>query len=158
MEKKEKCYGDRAMMERGYELEGKGFKRVENCYWSEAWHNVETGETIWLDRCKESEKPAEEPATVEEPAPEYSHAATCLDLYLRNTAWIYKKYTSQAIKYAKEHDPNDASTVGYIQSYAMHPLYSAILLMKKHDHITPSPADIARVRSEYVAYILDCAK
>lgn len=95
---------------------------------------------------------------------EYSHAAHCLDVYLNNTAEIYNRFTVPAIdRIAKaykagemvcadpEHFAKDVQEIAPA-------LQAAARLVRKHDHMTPTPADIEAVRADYVAYIIECAQ
>lgn len=106
---------------------------------------------------------------------EYSHAARCLQTWLDNSEEIYSRYTVPAIKATAKQirlEPKiKALPAGYVlnnesmfmpgdmaRAYALPALMAAFNLVQKHDHITPTPADIAAVKANYVAYIVECAQ
>ena len=105
------------------------------------------------------------------PAYEETHAARCLHIYLNNTADIYDRYTVPAIeqtaaafKYRNgaKYTPAEYWDVLERAAKDMHAVKSALQaaarLVKKHDHMTPTAADIEFVTADYVAYIIECAQ
>lgn len=104
---------------------------------------------------------------------ELSHAAHCTDLYLRNTSEIYERYTLKAIAAvveAKRENENgnarleDETAWNNLafwiswQPVVKNALNAAARLVKKYDHITPTAKDIADVKADYVAYIVEGAQ
>lgn len=95
---------------------------------------------------------------------EYSHAAHCLGLYLNNTSEIYNRFTFPAIdRTAKAYKAGEMVSTDPehlakdVQEIAP-ALQSAVRLVQKHDHMTPTAEDIAAVKASYVAYIIECAQ
>lgn len=102
---------------------------------------------------------------------EYSHAAWCLDIYLMNTAEIYNRYTVPAFEQTAtafthrngaKHTAAEYWAVLGRTCKDMHAvknaLQTAARLVQKHDHVTPTAEDIAAVKVNYVAYIIECAQ
>lgn len=103
----------------------------------------------------------------ENSAPKFSdlsHSGQCLEIYLHNTAEIYKRYTVPAINRVvraikagecvsvnSEHFTKDVQEV----TPAIH---AAVRLVKKHGHMTPTAKDIDQVTRNYAAYIVESAK
>lgn len=96
-------------------------------------------------------------------AQEYTHAARCLDIYLMNESEIYNRYTVPAIELAAaglqtKWMPNVIEHGKKMDGVINNALQAAALLVQKHDHMTPAPADIEAVKANYVAYIIECAQ
>lgn len=100
-------------------------------------------------------------------APEFSelsHAGQCLDIYLRNTAEIYDRYTVPAIHRvvrafkAGEYVSDNAEQLTKNIQEITPAISAAARLVRKYDHLTPTAQDIEQVTRNYAAYIVDCAK
>lgn len=94
---------------------------------------------------------------------EYSHAAHCLKLWLDNTEDIYNRFTLPAIELAAaglqtNWMPNVIEHGKKMDGVINNALQAAARLVQKHDHMTPTPADIAAVKANYVDYIIECAQ
>lgn len=102
---------------------------------------------------------------------ELSHAGQCLDIYLHNTAEIYKRYTVPAIedtaksfryrngaKYTADEYWGVLERTAEDMHAVKNALQAAARLVKKYDHMTPTAKDIEQVTRNYAAYIVDCAK
>lgn len=94
---------------------------------------------------------------------EYTHAARCLDLYLNNTSEIYNRFTVPAIELAaaglrSNWMPNVIEHGKKMDGVINNALQAAARLVQKHDHMTPTAEDIAAVKANHVAYIIECAQ
>lgn len=98
---------------------------------------------------------------------EETHAARCLHIYLNNTSEIYSRFTVPAIEYAAglaafgwefvaDALSNGAKDRGV--KIVDEALTAAARLVQKHDHMTPTAADVEHVKANYVAYIIECAQ
>lgn len=93
---------------------------------------------------------------------EETHTARCLDIYLKNTADIYERYTLPLIEAAKNYvDLNDKASL--MELFTNVPnvtraLQAAARLVQKYDHMTPTAADVEFVKANYAAYIIECAQ
>ena len=85
---------------------------------------------------------------------ELSHAAQCLDIYLRNTREIYDRYTLPAIDACAKAQPVKAPEMW---EYIKQALKAAARLVIKSG-ISPTADDIKAVTANYVAYITECAE
>lgn len=115
----------------------------------------------------DEESTPENDATINEAnnnAQEHTHAAHCLSLYLNKTSEIYNRFTVPAIdRIAKAYkagemvctDPEHfAKDVQEITPA----LQAAARLVQKYDGVTPTQKDIEAVKTDYVAYIIECAQ
>lgn len=117
------------------------------------------------------------PATMNEADPvefsELSHAGQCTDIYLHNTAEIYERYTVPAIATAVEAKRYNERSNARIddetawsnltfwiswQPVVEKALQTAVKMVKKYDHMTPTAKDIEQVKRNYAAYIVESAK
>lgn len=101
---------------------------------------------------------------------ELTHAGQCLNIYLSNTREIYERYTVPAINAVVEavkrngwQLPKDEAIKNLTfwtswQDGTKKALQAAARLVKRCDHLTPTPQDIEQVTRNYAAYIVDCAK
>lgn len=86
---------------------------------------------------------------------ELSNAGYCLDVYLNNTAEIYKRYTVPAIaECVKSMSAKSPAMLELVKKA----LQAATRLVIKHDRITPTADDIRTVFNNYLGYIIDCAE
>lgn len=149
-------------------------KRLECAGWYYIGAPTATGKTIYRRDNSEIEIIIEEdttPATMNETNTvefsDLSHAGQCLDIYLHNTAEIYKRYTVEAVRYAAglaafgwdyvtETLMNGAKVNGV--KVVDEAINAAVKLVRKYDHLTPTAKDIEQVTRNYAAYIVECAK
>lgn len=101
---------------------------------------------------------------------ELTHAGQCLDIYLHNTREIYERYTVPMIntiveivkrngwQLPKEEAIKNLTFWTSWQNGTKKALQAAARLVKRCDHLTPTPQDIEQVTRNYAAYIVDCAK
>lgn len=97
---------------------------------------------------------------------ELSHAAQCMEIYVRNERDIYERYTVPAIECATK----NAQLAGRFINWAAYPhivadwdtvngaIQAAARMVKKYDGMKPTAEDIETVRAGYVADIIDKAK
>ncbi len=83
---------------------------------------------------------------------EETHAARCLDIYVNNDFEIYTKLTEPAIKAAAMGNKK------IMEVYVINALKNAADLVRINDGLKPTQKDIERVKSNYVAYIIECAE
>ena len=104
---------------------------------------------------------------------ELSHAAQCLEIYVRNEREIYERYTLAAVAAVvdakRKNDTggtrlddetawdNLAFWIGW-QSVTKKAIQASAKLVRKYDHITPTAADIEEATKIYADDIIDKAK
>lgn len=106
-------------------------------------------------------------------ANELSHAAQCLEIYVRNDREIYERYTLEAVaavvEAKRKNDTGGArlddetawdNLAFWIswQPVTRKAIQAAAKLVRKYDHITPTAADIEAATKIYAADIIDKAK
>ena len=104
---------------------------------------------------------------------ELSHAAKCMEIYVRNEREIYERYTLEAVAAVVEAKrKNDMSNARLDNETAWHNLafwiswqpvtkkaiQAAARLVCKYDQITPTAADIEEATKIYADDIIDKAK
>lgn len=154
-------------------------KRLECAGWYYIGTPTATGKTIYRRDNSELEiiiegEPTNTPSTMNANETtefsELTHAGQCLDIYLHNTSDIYERYTVPAInavveavrrngwQLPKEEAIKNLTFWTSWQDGTKKALQAAARLVKKYDHLTPTPQDIEQVTRNYAAYIVDCAK
>lgn len=106
-------------------------------------------------------------------ANELSHAAQCLEIYVRNEREIYERYTLEAVaavvEAKRKNDTGGArldnetawdNLAFWIswQPVTKKAIQAAASLVRKYDHIIPTAADIEAATKIYAADIIDKAR
>lgn len=106
-------------------------------------------------------------------ANELSHAAQCLEIYVRNEREIYERYTLEAVaavvEAKRKNDTGGArldndtlwdNLAFWIswQPVTKKAIQAAARLVRKYDQITPTAADIEEATKIYASDIIDKAK
>lgn len=96
---------------------------------------------------------------------ELSHAAQCLEIYLRNEREIYECYTMPSVRRLVKLQAPETFTAWHVMQGVVidwnavdSAMSAAARMVRKYDGVKPTADDIETVKAGYVADIIDKAK
>lgn len=96
---------------------------------------------------------------------ELSHAAQCLEIYVRNDREIYERYTMPSVRRLVKLQAPETFTMWHVMQGVVidwdavdNAMSAAARIVRKYDHISPTAADIEAATKIYAADIIDKAK
>lgn len=96
---------------------------------------------------------------------ELSHAAQCLEIYVRNDREIYERYTMPSVRRLVKLQAPETFTMWHVMQGVVidwdavdNAMSAAARIVRKYDHISPTAEDIETVKAGYVSDIIDKAR